>query len=145
MPLKLVSIVAFVVMVLAILLLAYNRSLLGESPIPIAVQVLALGLMIWARVTFGIRSFHASANPTSGGIVTSGPYKFLRHPIYASLIYFTWAGVLSHLSLESLLWGVCLVLGAGIRIFIEEKLLFERYPEYGKYAARTRRVIPFVI
>jgi protein-S-isoprenylcysteine O-methyltransferase Ste14 len=34
-----------------------------------------------ARVTFGGRSFHVGANPTEGGLVTKGPYRFVRHPI----------------------------------------------------------------
>jgi len=89
MSLKLASIVGFLAMVAALVGLIYGHSLLGESPVPIGVQVLAVALMIWARVTFGGRSFHAAANPTEGGVVTSGPYRFLRHPIYAAALYFT--------------------------------------------------------
>jgi len=44
--------------------------------------------MLWARLTFGGRSFHAGANPTAGGVVTTGPYRFVRHPIYAAILYF---------------------------------------------------------
>jgi hypothetical protein len=41
-------------------------------------------------LTFGARSFHAGANPTDGGVVTAGPYRFFRHPIYAAILYFLW-------------------------------------------------------
>lgn len=40
--------------------------------------------MAWARLTFGRRSFHASAVPTAGGVETRGPYRFIRHPIYTA-------------------------------------------------------------
>jgi protein-S-isoprenylcysteine O-methyltransferase Ste14 len=32
-----------------------------------------------------------------------------------------------------------------LRIFVEEKLLRERYAEYGEYAERTKRLIPFLV
>jgi len=143
--LKVISIVGFVIMIVALLLLLKIHSLLGENVIAITVQVLAVGLMIWARVAFGRRSFHAPGNPTEGGLVTSGPYRYIRHPIYAAVLYFIWAGVLSHLSIETLALGICGLLGAGMRMFVEERMLKERYPEYREYAHRTRRLIPFLV
>jgi protein-S-isoprenylcysteine O-methyltransferase Ste14 len=145
MAFKLASIVGLVVMITALVALIRDHSLFGESPIPIGVQILAFSLMVWARVTFGGRSFHAAANPTAGGVVTSGPYRFVRHPIYAAVIYFTWAGVLSHLSILNLVLGICTVAGAALRIVAEEKLLVDRYPEYRGYANRTKRILPFLI
>jgi protein-S-isoprenylcysteine O-methyltransferase Ste14 len=101
--------------------------------------------MLAARITFGRRSFHAAANPTAGGVVSTGPYAYIRHPIYAAAIYFTWAGALDHLSGMSLCWAVLLTAGAFTRMLIEERMLVERYPEYREYQARTRRVLPFVV
>jgi protein-S-isoprenylcysteine O-methyltransferase Ste14 len=101
--------------------------------------------MIWARVTFGIRSFHATARPTAGGLVTTGPYRFIRHPIYAAVLYFTWVGVFSHTSALNVVLGLFATAGTIIRMATEERLLIQRYPEYRDYAARTRRVIPFVV
>ena len=63
---------------------------------PSRVQVAAVLLMVWARMTFGRRSFHAAANPTAGGLVTWGPYRYWRHPIYSAILLFLWSGVLSH-------------------------------------------------
>ena len=119
-------------------------SLLAGGLFLTVVQLLAVLLMLWARVTFGRRSFHAGADPTEGGLVTTGPYKFLRHPIYAAILYFIWSGILTHLSVMNLLLGVVVIVGAGLRMFAEEKLLLVRYPEYIEYATRTKRIIPFV-
>lgn len=54
------------------------------------------------------------------------------------------AGVLSHVSMVNVL--LLLVVGAGmaVRMAAEERLIVESYPEYVEYAARTKRVIPFV-
>src|SRR4030095_11739483 len=89
------SIVATLVLVGVVVVLFYRHELLGAGPVGIALQVVAVLLMLWARLTFGRRSFHAAANPTAGGLVTWGPYRYWRHPIYAAVLLFLWAGVLS--------------------------------------------------
>ena len=101
--------------------------------------------MVWARATFGMRSFHAGANPTEGQLITSGPYRWLRHPIYASIIWFVWAGVAPHWSTDSALGALVVTLGLIVRMLLEERELRDRYPDYRTYERRTRRVIPFVI
>jgi protein-S-isoprenylcysteine O-methyltransferase Ste14 len=136
--------VGFVVAVLALLGLLWRGALLAGDPLTAVLQIAAVALMLWARVVFGRRSFHASANPTEGGLVTRGPYRFIRHPIYAAVLLFLVAGVASHFSLVSALLLVVAAGGIGVRIAAEEHFIVERYPEYVGYAARTKRLIPFV-
>ena len=137
--------VVFAVLLLAIVGLVYTGSLLGRGPLTIGLQVAAVLLMIWARVTFGVRSFHYAADPTAGGLVTTGPYRFLRHPIYAAILLFVWAGIAG--SWSPLAAGLGLVVTAMLflRMLFEEALVRETYPEYADYARRTRRVIPYVL
>jgi len=131
-----------------VLLLLLRHSLFAAIPIGIALQVLAALLMVWARLTFGLRSFHAAANPTAGGLVTTGPYRYWRHPIYAAILLFVWAGVLARgvaptltaLALSALATAMTLV-----RVQAEEQLLRASMPDYAGYAARTKRFIPFVL
>ena len=142
--LKTLSIIGYIGMLGALLGLLASRTLFSSSPLVIAVQILALLLFLWARFTFGRRSFHVGANPTAGGLVTGGPYRYIRHPIYAALCLFTSAGVVAHWSWSA---GLCegLILGSAvIRIFCEESLVAARYPEYVQYALRTWRMIPYV-
>jgi protein-S-isoprenylcysteine O-methyltransferase Ste14 len=143
--LKLVSIAGFCVGILAIMLLIMRDSILAVGFVAIIVQVLAVLLMLWARITFGLRSFHASANPTEGGLITSGPYHYLRHPIYAAIMYFLWTGILSHWSFSNVILGLAATVGLFIRIFVEERLVTERYPSYKEYAKHTKRIIPYVL
>jgi protein-S-isoprenylcysteine O-methyltransferase Ste14 len=122
-----------------------SYTIFGAGPISITIQVIAALLMIWARLTFGIRSFHGTANPTTGGLVTTGPYRYIRHPIYAAILYFFWAGIAAHPSLVTVAVGLLATAFTAVRIVAEEKLLVTTYPEYGAYARVTRRVIPFVL
>ncbi len=140
-----VSLVAVLFLAAAIVALAFLRVLFAHGPVPIALQVLAIALLLWARVTFGLRSFHAVANPTEGGLVTRGPYRFIRHPIYAAVLLFTAVGVLSHPSAASLSLGAVVVIGTALRIWTEERLVTRRYPEYVDYAKHTRRLVPYLL
>jgi protein-S-isoprenylcysteine O-methyltransferase Ste14 len=142
---KLASVGGFLLAVAGLAGLLYKRSLFATGPLGISLQVLAFLLMVWARRTFGMRSFHATANPTAGGLVTTGPYRFVRHPIYAAILYFTAVAVATHPSAWSAAMGALIAFGLGVRIVAEEKLVREMYPEYDEYAQRTKRVIPYVL
>ena len=139
------SISGYIILAAALVVLILRKSFFAEGSILIAIQILAAMLMIWARITFGLRSFHAAANPTEGGLVTTGPFKFIRHPIYASVIYFILASVISHPLMLNIFLVIVCCLGVTIRIYSEEKLILTKYPEYSEYAKRTKRIIPFII
>jgi protein-S-isoprenylcysteine O-methyltransferase Ste14 len=142
--LKTLSIIGYIGMVGGLLVLLAMRRLFSSSPLVISLQALALLLFLWARVTFGRRSYHVVADPTEGGLVTAGPYRHIRHPIYAAMCLFTLAGVAGHWSWTSGLWGALVLASAVMRIFCEEALVTARYPEYAQYAATTWRMIPYV-
>lgn len=125
--------------------LFYRRALFGTGPVTIGIQLAALALIVWARVTFGGRSFHATANPTEGGLVTNGPYRYLRHPIYAAVLYFVWAGIAAHPSVPNAVIALVATAGLAVRMLAEETLIVGKYPEYSAYARRTRRVVPFLL
>ncbi len=139
------SLIATLVLVMAVLGLLFRHAFFANRPGPIIAQVLAALLMFWARLVFGARSFHAAANPTEGGLVTRGPYRFVRHPIYAAILLFVWAGVASHASLLNALAAIVASCAIAVRMGTEERLVAVRYPEYVAYAARTKRVIPFLL
>ncbi|MDE3195545.1 MAG: isoprenylcysteine carboxylmethyltransferase family protein [Acidobacteriota bacterium] len=144
MNLKTASLAGFLAAVLCFVWLYFRSALLGDGPITIGIQAAAVALMLWARLTFGTRSFHAAANPTAGGLVTHGPYRYLRHPIYAALLYFLWAGIAAHPSASHAVVALVATAGLAVRIAAEEKFLIAQYPEYAAYARRTRRVAPFI-
>jgi protein-S-isoprenylcysteine O-methyltransferase Ste14 len=136
--------IALLVLVPCILALYFRHSLFGTGPVTIAVQVAAALLMVWARLTFGIRSFHGTANPTAGGLVTSGPYRYFRHPIYAAILYFIWAAAAAHFSVLNAGVAVLATIMLATRMLAEEALLTATYPEYKGYSRTTKRVVPFL-
>ena len=145
MSLRFQSVAAFALMVAGLVWLLIRHEVFARNSVALAIQVLAILLMIAARLAFGMRNFHAAANPTADGLVTSGPYRWIRHPIYAAVLYFTWATALDHRTWEAIAAAVLVTIGAAARMYAEERLLVGMYPEYVDYSARTARVIPFVL
>ena len=141
---KTVSLVALGIALLGVLFMVKEHYIFSKDPIVIVIQGLAAGLMIWSRFTFGLRSFHASANTTKGGLITNGPYRWLRHPIYASLIYFFWASVISYPFIETIAAVSMITIGLFVRMVLEERFLLVAYDEYAGYSKRAKRIIPFI-
>ena len=141
---KALSVLAYLAMVGGIIGLILSRKLLSPSPFVLAPQAAAVLLMLWARLTFGRRSFHATANPTEGGLVTTGPYRFIRHPIYTGVCLFVIPAVVAHWSVVAVVCGILVLAAAFLRIFLEEKMLVVRYPEYRQYSAHTPRMLPLI-
>src|SRR5664279_6569329 len=124
------SLGALVLLIGAALLLVQRHEIAARTGAGLALQGIAVLLMIWARLTFGMRSFHATANPTQGGLVTNGPYRYWRHPIYAAVLIFMWTGVLTQgamPSLLSILLAVVATITTAIRINSEETLLKDTF------------------
>jgi len=77
-------------------------------------------------------------------VVTTGPYAYIRHPMYAGALLFT-AGVPLLLgSWWGLAAGVVLVLVIAVRAVLKERTLAAELEGYADYAGRTRyRLVPY--
>ena len=142
--LKVLSMLGYLGMVGGIIAQLATGNLISSSAWAIAAQSGAILLFVWARLTFGRRSYHVVANPTEGGLVTSGPYRHIRHPIYTAMVVFSGAAVAANWSGANALLGGLVAICALMRITCEEILVTARYPEYRQYAARTWRMIPYL-
>ena len=82
--------------------------------------------------------------PEARRLITSGPYRSIRHPIYLVSIIASFGTML----LFPNIWSVLVVLAADalqlVRMHYEEQVLRKAFPEYAAYAARTSRLIPGV-
>jgi protein-S-isoprenylcysteine O-methyltransferase Ste14 len=99
-------------------------------------SLLAAILGVWAWRTLD-RSATAYPRPRDGGrLIESGPYEFVRHPIYAAgLLFFT--GYALATSPVAFIPLVALALLWRNKAAYEEDLLVERYPDYREYRARV--------
>jgi protein-S-isoprenylcysteine O-methyltransferase Ste14 len=119
------------------LLLAASGSLLAVS---------GLAFVLRSRTELGPAwSFVPKAHHTTG-LVTTGPYRFVRHPIYFGLLLFAMGEAIAFAS-----WPAVAVVLSGIastfawRARAEEKLLAGTFGDrYTVYRQRTRMLIPYL-
>lgn len=77
-------------------------------------------------------------------LITGGPYAFVRHPIYASLLYLLIAtGIYMGNWLALLIALPVFILGTELRVHCEDKLLAERFgPAFQEYRAKVPAYLP---
>jgi protein-S-isoprenylcysteine O-methyltransferase Ste14 len=111
----------------------------------VALLVSGLALAVWARIYLGRNWGMPMSKKDEPELVTSGPYRFVRHPIYSGLLL----AVLGTALATNLLGLIALVLLATYFLYsatVEERLLSTSFPAaYPAYRAKTKMVIPFVL
>ncbi|HTY57172.1 MAG TPA: isoprenylcysteine carboxylmethyltransferase family protein [Bacteroidota bacterium] len=130
--------------VLLLLLLGLTGNLFSGEPLVIAGQILGLAVTIYARIAFGRQKFNISARPADGPLLRRGPYRVIRHPMYAGVLLIFVATVFGH---PTLIAGAVLLVDLIVilwRIRLEEGLLKTTYPDYEEYTLKTTRLIPFI-
>lgn len=74
----------------------------------------------------------------------SGPYRFVRHPIYCGGIFMAFGWALWVRGWLTLLYAVLLFVFLDVKARREERWLRREFPGYAGYQARVRKLVPFV-
>ena len=115
----------------------------GRSDVPSAVTVaIQLVGLTMAIVSLGSLRRSFGLAPANRGVKTSGMYRFVRHPLYASYLVALTGYLLAYPAPRNFaLLGISIV-GQLIRMSLEERLLLEDQ-QYVAYTERTRfRLVP---
>ncbi len=141
-PLSLITVAAqFLFTILIIVtgpIILTHKFLLG-------VQLMAIFTGLWAIWTIRFGNFNIAPEVAKNArLVISGPYRYIRHPMYTTLLVFTLPMVLGHPTYLRILYWVALLVTLIVKLNYEEKLLSRHFPEYSQYQQQTKRLIPFV-
>ena len=129
---------------------------MGVGIIQLPVAHLTLPMQIFAAVLIGLGSLGSllvlsrlgksfSIMPEARKLVTSGPYAWVRHPLYTVEIITILGTAMQFQGPWSWVIALVVVVLLWIRSHYEEQVLARAYPEYGAYRARTKRFIPGMI
>jgi protein-S-isoprenylcysteine O-methyltransferase Ste14 len=143
--------IRLVIVALAILLIrlgAFRSHGVTADPwreaIGLVLFALGLGLAVWARVHIGRNWGTPMTQKAEPELVTSGPYRLVRHPIYSGILA---AGLGTAVGV-SWLWLAPVGLGAIYFLYaatVEERYLAEQFPDaYPVYRHSTKMLVPFV-
>ncbi len=79
-------------------------------------------------------------------LIDNGIYRYIRHPLYSSLLFLTWGILLKHITTELLLIAMLSTVFLYLTAILDEKECIAYFGEqYTAYMKRTKRFIPFVI
>jgi protein-S-isoprenylcysteine O-methyltransferase Ste14 len=103
-----------------------------------------VGLAIWARAYLGKNWGLPMTLQLQPELVTTGPYKFVRHPIYTGWILAMTGSALA----SGVLWLFVQLVFCGYFVFsafTEDKILTKAFPDqYPEYKQRSKMLIPFI-
>ena len=108
-------------------------------------EALAVALGMWAVLSVKPRHLRIVPEPgPAAPLVTAGPYRLIRHPMYTAVILGSLALVLNHPGPAR--WSVCglLALVMVLKMNHEERLLLRHFPGYAEYRSRTWRLVPWI-
>lgn len=116
--------------------------------IPLAAWAAALAAVLLMGWTFSANrpgNFNIHPRPRVGGqLVTSGPYAWIRHPMYSAFLLGAWALAYTAASEWAWLawWALSLVLW--VKAALEERWMLVQHPGYAHYREQTKRFVPWV-
>lgn len=133
-----------VVLLVAVLLVPSSDDWPAVAAVGGVLIVVGAALGIWAIAVFGRGVTPSPLPASSASLVTRGPYRWVRHPMY-SAVFVACAGVV----VRSRNWAGFVVVVVLVGFFAfkarwEEHRLVATYPGYAEYAARVGRFVPGV-
>ena len=111
------------------------------SGVSTALSVFALSLAVYGLLYLRLS---LSIIPEARRLVTGGPYRLVRHPLYAAEILAAAAYVMINPSILAVVVLAPFIATQLLRSEYEERLLTATYPRYRDYARHTRRLIPLL-
>ncbi len=108
------------------------------------IVIAGFGLLQWSQNTLGANWSDAARLMEDHQMVTDGPYRRIRHPIYTSFLLILCPTILISANwLVGGLWILMMAIDINARIQTEERLLITRYGDrYRQYMGETGRVLP---
>jgi protein-S-isoprenylcysteine O-methyltransferase Ste14 len=115
---------------------------------------LSLVLVVWGFVILRrLGGFSPAAEvsttfewESTGRLVTTGIYGYIRHPMYSSLLFLAWGALLKSVTVNTIILGAAASLALVATAKSEEAENVERFgQEYRDYMKRTRRFVPFLM
>ena len=123
-----------------------HRFLTGPEPPALGTALVFVGLAfaLWARWHLGRNWSSAVVVKEGHSLIRSGPYRFVRHPIYSGMVLALFATALAIGEARGFIGAGLILFGFVIKLWAEEERMRETFPEYDDYARRTARLIPGV-
>lgn len=110
------------------------------------IEITGIALGMWAFIMMGWRNLTITPLvKQEATLVTEGPYRMIRHPMYSAALLIIWPLIIDQYSLFRFIVGMILTVDLVIKMFYEESLLRKHFAGYDLYMRDTYRLIPFIL
>ena len=117
----------------------------GWNDVASALVAAGAGLGAWALSANRPGNFNIRPEPKAGGqLVRRGPYRYVRHPMYAALMLAMPGFCLGYDAPWRWAAFAALLIVLVVKASIEERAMTARHPDYADYARSTKRFVPFL-
>ena len=112
----------------------------------LTITAAGMGFAIWSRLALG-RNWSSAVTVKAGHeLIRSGPYRFVRHPIYSGILIGLIGTAIGRATLPSLLGVVIALCGFCMKWKTEERFMVEQFgAQYVEYQSEVKAVIPGVL
>jgi protein-S-isoprenylcysteine O-methyltransferase Ste14 len=117
-------------------------SMSADTALLLLGDLVALVAWSWMLVSFLALGRCFGLLPEARGLVTRGPYRLVRHPVYLGEFAAVAGLVLASPTMRNALLAVAFIAAQATRMRLEERELGSVFPEYEAYASRTPRLVP---
>lgn len=144
-----IRVVIVAVVIVLVRLGAFRHNEVSTNPwravVGFVLLVAGLGLAVWARPHIGRNWGTPMTKKDEPELVTSGPYRLVRHPIYSGLLL----AVVGTAVALNWPWLIVAALAAIYFVYsatVEERFLAERFPgTYPAYKRSTKMLVPHIL
>ena len=105
-----------------------------------------LGFCLWARAVLGRNWSGTVTLKENHELIVRGPYRLVRHPIYTGLLAMLIASAMEQGHIAGMIGLIFVFVSFWIKLNAEEEVMRNQFPhQYAAYAARVKRIIPFIL
>ncbi len=129
----------------AILLLIINTNINNISTYSLILFIASAIIGVTAIINMKISNLNIMPElKDNHKLATNGIYKYIRHPMYTSVILLCLGFLLTEITTVNIIAMLILTIDLFLKSRLEEKLLEQRFNSYKDYKNNTYRFLPFI-
>ena len=129
----------------AILLLIINTNINNISTYSLILFIASAIIGVTAIINMKISNLNIMPElKDNHKLATNGIYKYIRHPMYTSVILLCLGFLLTEITTVNIIAMLVLIIDLFLKSRLEEKLLEQRFNNYKDYKNNTYRFLPFI-
>lgn len=113
----------------------------------IAFVICAIGIILgsWSLWVMRVSKIRILPMPhIEAELVTNGPYRLLRHPMYTAVLLFTAGLSIAYFYWYKVVIWLILLIVLLFKLHWEEKMLVQQFPNYQHYRTKSYKLIPLL-